>query len=59
LLEARRVLSENGQTDGDAMRAVLGALAEVCEQTNRPDEAARWRAELAALRPATAPATAP
>jgi tetratricopeptide (TPR) repeat protein len=41
------------------MRVVVEALAEVCDHTARPDEAARWRAELAALIAATQPATAP
>jgi hypothetical protein len=44
------------------MRQVLAALVELCDRTARPDEAARWRAELGALAPAsnpTAPATVP
>jgi non-specific serine/threonine protein kinase/serine/threonine-protein kinase len=57
LLEARRRLTEIKQTRGDAMRSVLAALAEACDQSDRPAEVARWRAELAAISPATAPST--
>ena len=32
------------------MLEVVAALAEVCDYTDRPDEAAKWRAELATLR---------
>ncbi len=39
-------------------RVVLEALAEVCDHTTRPDEAAEWRANLKALQ-ATQPATNP
>jgi hypothetical protein len=28
------------------MRPILTGLADVCDHTNRPDEAARWRAQL-------------
>jgi tetratricopeptide (TPR) repeat protein len=40
-------------------REVVAALARVCHHANRPGEAARWRAELAALEAATRSATNP
>jgi tetratricopeptide (TPR) repeat protein len=42
-----------------ADRECLIALAEVCDATVRPDEAANWRAELDALAATTCPTTAP
>ena len=60
LREAYARLRDTGQTSGPVIAGVLGALAQVCEATGRPDEAARFQAALlAATRPATAPATAP
>ncbi len=59
LLEAHRRLSETGQTDNAIMTNVLDGLVKAYENTNRADEAARWRARLAAIattRPATSPA---
>jgi serine/threonine protein kinase len=62
LREAHRRLTETKQTTTGRMRSVLAGLADVCEQTNRPDEAAQWRRALetaqAATRPTTAPTTA-
>jgi non-specific serine/threonine protein kinase/serine/threonine-protein kinase len=58
LLEALKKLEEGRMTNTTYMRDVLGALVQVCEQTNRPDDAARWRAQLAEI-PATAPASRP
>jgi non-specific serine/threonine protein kinase/serine/threonine-protein kinase len=58
LLEAREKLAEGKMTSTTYMRDVLGALAEVCEQTNRPADAARWREQLAQL-PSSAPTTKP
>ena len=60
LREAYARLQDTGQTSGPVIAGVLGALAQVCEATGRPDEAAQFQAALlAATRPATAPATAP
>jgi serine/threonine protein kinase len=53
LLDARRQFVALDRGADGAMRPVLAALADVCDQTNRPEEAARWRAELRAIRPAT------
>jgi serine/threonine protein kinase len=61
LREAYRRLRETGQSNGPVMAGVVRALARVCDETNRPDEAAQLRAELQATtreaspRPATAP----
>jgi serine/threonine protein kinase/tetratricopeptide (TPR) repeat protein len=38
-------------------RAVVASLAEICDRTNRPDEAASWRAKLKDLQAVTQPAT--
>jgi tetratricopeptide (TPR) repeat protein len=65
LVEAQRRLRETGQSASTTMRDVLDALAQVCDHTNRADEAAKWRrqlAEVAAQRaphPASQPTTAP
>ena len=57
LLEAHRRLSTTGQAQSPSMATVLEALARLCEQTNRADEAARWRQQRAALQaPASQPA---
>ena len=52
-------LAQTGQGKQKRMREVLKSLAEVCDRTGRPDEAAKWRAELTAAEAATRPATAP
>jgi tetratricopeptide (TPR) repeat protein len=59
LREAERRLRQTGQANSREMRGVLAGLAEVCDQTDRPDEAARWRAELARIQPASGPASNP
>ena len=61
LLEAHRRLRETNQSANPRMRDVLTSLVTVCERTNRPDDASKWRAALDALpaRPTTTPATAP
>jgi tetratricopeptide (TPR) repeat protein len=59
LNEALARLEATQQTGGEHMRRVLGALAAVCERTNRPDEAKRWRTMLSALAASTRPATGP
>jgi serine/threonine protein kinase/tetratricopeptide (TPR) repeat protein len=59
LREAHRRYVEIKQTATPRMREILAALAEVCEQTGRADEAARWRAELDKLRSSTRPTTQP
>lgn len=46
LLEAHRILAPKFGPDQAKMRALLTTLAEVCERTARPADAARWRAEL-------------
>jgi hypothetical protein len=59
LRDAYQRLGETNQRGGTPMHFVLGALADVCEQTGRADEAAKYRAELRAHPPATGPTTAP
>jgi hypothetical protein len=49
LREAHRRLGETGQARGPRMSEVLVGLAIVCERTNRPEEAARWRAQLQSI----------
>ena len=57
LLEAHRRLTETGQAQAPPMAGVLDGLVKVYERTNRPDEAARWRQQLAAIRqPSSKPA---
>ena len=56
LREAYARLRDSGQTSGSVIAGVLGALAQVCEATGRPDEAARFQAAMVA---ATQPATSP
>ena len=58
LREAERRLRQTGQEQTENMQKVVWALAEVCNRTDRPDEAAQWRAELAKLTTTTQPATA-
>ena len=59
LRDAHRRLTETGQPHHAKTRAVLAALIDVCEHTDRPDEAARWRAELQAAQATTQPTTCP
>ena len=60
LREARKRLEAANLLESPAMGDVALALAVVCENTGRPDEGARWRADANRLRqPATAPATMP
>ena len=56
LREAYARLRDSGQTSGPVVAGVLGALAEVCRATGRPDEAAGFQAAMVA---ATGPATSP
>ncbi len=58
LREAHRRLREIHQASHPLTQQVLEALATVCEKTDRSDEAARLRAEIAAAQAATRP-TAP
>jgi len=58
LLAARKLLEEGKLVNSTYMRDVLDALAQVCERTERPDEAARWREQLARIA-ATAPSSRP
>ncbi len=46
LLEAHRILAPKFGPDHAKMRALLTTLADVCERTGRPADAARWRTEL-------------
>jgi hypothetical protein len=59
LREARERLYSAGLAKDQRMLTVLSALAEVCDRTNRPEEAAQWRAKLRELEAATRPATRP
>jgi tetratricopeptide (TPR) repeat protein len=57
LLDSRRRFQEAGATKRPAMQSVLAALTDICTKTNRPEEAAKWVAERAAL--ASASSTQP
>lgn len=57
LREAQRRLREMNQTKHPRMQQVLEALARVCEKTNRSDEAATYRAEMAIRQAGTRPAS--
>jgi serine/threonine protein kinase/Tfp pilus assembly protein PilF len=58
LLEAHRRLTDTGQSQAPTMGSVLEALAETCDRTARPDEAAQWRARRAAMQhPASEPSS--
>jgi tetratricopeptide (TPR) repeat protein len=63
LIDVYKRLRSAGLEKHVRMHDVVAALAEVCAQTNRPDEASKWRSELARLdaatRPTLAPTTAP
>ncbi len=50
-------LKETGQEKHPQFKVVLESLVEVADVMNRPDDAARWRAELAALEATTKPST--
>ena len=55
LREAERRLRETGQSRTENMHRVMSALAELCDQTNRAEEAVKWRADVAKLQAATQP----
>jgi serine/threonine protein kinase/Tfp pilus assembly protein PilF len=57
LVEIHKRLSAAGVNKSDTMRDVLAALISVCNKSNRPEEAAKYRAELDAT--ASKPTTAP
>jgi tetratricopeptide (TPR) repeat protein len=59
LREAYQRLTSTGLATDPRTVVVLGALADVCDHTNRPEEAAEWRAKLKDLQAATQPATNP
>jgi hypothetical protein len=59
LREALERLMSTEQTKGEHLRRVLTALADVCDHTNRPEEAAAWRARLNDLQPSTRPTVIP
>jgi tetratricopeptide (TPR) repeat protein len=44
---------------GNLAETILSALADVCERTSRPDEAANWREKIAASQATTRSASAP
>jgi eukaryotic-like serine/threonine-protein kinase len=53
LLEARRLLEAANMSGSSKMREVLTALADVCINTNRPEQAEQYRAQAARIRPAS------
>ncbi|WP_428936842.1 tetratricopeptide repeat protein [Fontivita pretiosa] len=55
--QAYRTIQSRGLQKHEVARSVVAALAEICDHTGRPTDAARWRAELAALEATTRPAT--
>ncbi len=59
LTVARESLRQSGDAGNALFARVLKALAEVCEKTDRAEEAAKRREELAALKASTQPATRP
>ncbi len=59
LRQALERLRATRQERGEHISRVLRALADVCEHGDRSDEAARFRAELEALRPATGASSRP
>jgi non-specific serine/threonine protein kinase/serine/threonine-protein kinase len=59
LREAHRRLIETEQQASSRMREVLEELVVLCEQTNRPDEAAKFRDELRQLQASSQPTTQP
>jgi serine/threonine protein kinase len=61
LLEAVKLLRGAGPDARPALRNVLNSLAKVCEHTNRPDDAQRYRAEAKSIEqgPGANAATAP
>ncbi len=59
LREAYRRIRETNQGTHPKMREVLIALAEMCDHTNRADQAKSFRVELAAIQSPPSPATQP
>jgi non-specific serine/threonine protein kinase/serine/threonine-protein kinase len=59
LTVAREAFRQTGDADPAWSSRVLQFLAGVCDATQRPDDALRWRGELAALTASTRPASAP
>jgi hypothetical protein len=59
LREAYARMRVTQQEKRERTRIIAQALAEVCEHTDRRDEAARWRAELQSLAAATRPVSRP
>jgi hypothetical protein len=59
LRDAHRRLRETNQGKSGQMLQVIGALATVCEQTGRPDEATEWRRAYEELRQQRAASTRP
>ena len=59
LREAYARLQETKQSTHARMRWAVWGLAEVCAHLGRPDEAAKWRSELARLEATTQPTTQP
>jgi serine/threonine protein kinase/tetratricopeptide (TPR) repeat protein len=48
---------KGSEPDGYHMRSLTLAMIEVCDHTNRPEDAAKWRSELRRLEATTHPAT--
>jgi hypothetical protein len=59
LREAYQRLNAAGLQTDPRLAAVLDALADVCDHTNRAEEAAEWRRQLGEMRATTRPATRP
>ena len=59
LLNACQQLKETHQDRHERMYPMVAALVEVYDHLNRPDEAAKWRAQLSSFAPMTQPTTAP
>ena len=49
LLQAWERTRASDRPESDTTRVILSLLAEVCDRTNRPEAAAKWRAQLASL----------
>jgi tetratricopeptide (TPR) repeat protein len=54
LRDAQRRYRELGDDSSKSVQRIIAAMVDVCDHTNRPDEAAHWGAELAALKSSSA-----
>jgi hypothetical protein len=55
ILAARELLLDAGQTKDRLMRDAITLMIEICDRTDRPDEAGQWRARLGEWEASTRP----